>query len=579
MTTPGGSSPEHTRKALARIVHDSIGFAAGWIAALLVFFAGVDPYINPPPYNVQVAIVDALVAAAFLAVFVAHRQGQLPVEAANSTAAAMAMVVGLGIVHDVYFLQDPEQTTYLMLVMIGAGTILLSTAWLAAVVAVCGAAWLSIAFLLPSAGDWVTFGFSLFATVVVAFVTHTVRLQTYSRMERLRLREAGRTEELQIREEALQGLVSALQESEDRYRMLVDQAPDAFLVLADRKVRYVNAAGVRLFGASTAGELLGRDALELVHPDYADLVRARNAQIEREGKGTDFMELKIRTLDGRIVEVETLGQPITFMGEAADQTIVRDITDRKRAEQERLLAAKNRAELDRLKEVDRVKTQFVNTISHELRTPLTPVKVQLHLLKKGIPSPETYAKSLNVLDRNFQRLNGLVDELLEVARIQAGTLKISRTYVDLSGVIAPVLESYADVAKQAGVDLTAKVEDDLDVMGDARRLTQVMYNLMGNAFKFTPVGGHVHVAARREGDAAIVTVHDSGAGLTKAEIARLFEPFSQVHDTMEKTNAGTGLGLFISRGIVEGHEGRIWCESDGRDKGSTFAFRIPLCSR
>jgi signal transduction histidine kinase len=219
----------------------------------------------------------------------------------------------------------------------------------------------------------------------------------------------------------------------------------------------------------------------------------------------------------------------------------------------------------------------VNTISHELRTPLTPIKVQLHILK-STKDGERAKKATEVLERNVARLAGLVDELLEVARIQAGTLKLAKTYVDLSHSVQQALDSFVDVARQNGVDMQMRIEPDVQVLADPKRMQQVLYNLLGNALKFTEKGGRVEVELRRDGPNALVSVADTGAGLGREDMARLFEPFSQVHDVMEKTHAGTGLGLYICRGIVEGHGGRIWAESEGKGKGARFAFVIPLAA-
>jgi signal transduction histidine kinase len=158
----------------------------------------------------------------------------------------------------------------------------------------------------------------------------------------------------------------------------------------------------------------------------------------------------------------------------------------------------------------------------------------------------------------------------------AVTLTSGGAGVAADAQVQQALDSFVDVARQNGIELAAKLEPDLQVLGDPKRLQQIMYNLLGNAFKFTEKGGHIVVEVRREGDQALVSVRDSGAGMQPDDLTRLFEPFSQVHDVMEKTNAGTGLGLYICRGIVEGHGGRIWAESDGRGKGSRFAFTIPL---
>jgi signal transduction histidine kinase len=228
--------------------------------------------------------------------------------------------------------------------------------------------------------------------------------------------------------------------------------------------------------------------------------------------------------------------------------------------------------------MDRVKTRFINTLSHELRTPLTPIRIQLHILRNTdfAKSPEKHRKATEMLERNIHRLGGLVDELLEVARVQSGTLRLDRGPMDVSAVVGEALESFEDVARSNGVRLDRELEKGLVVDGDARRVGQVLFNLCGNALKFTPREGRISVRVRRQGGDAIVSVQDTGAGLRPEDIGRLFEPFSQVHDTMEKTNAGTGLGLYISRGIVEGHGGRIWCESPGPGKGATFSFALPL---
>lgn len=562
------------RKTLDDVVFTSMGTATGVVALLMVAFALADPFIYDSPDRFRIALADALVAAGFGVAWLAMRKGLARARHAHAIAVGLTTLVTADIVHDTWTMQTPDEALYLILILVGVGAYVLNTRWMLATIALVGAAFGAMVMLVPAA-RWSTLGIALLAAAVFGTMVHEVRVRTYLRLEASRHREAQRMEELEIREETLHGVVTALQESEDRYRNLVEQAPDAFLVLSEGAIRYANPAAVKLFGARDANDLVGRDPLTLVHPDDRERVAARTLQIEQDRRGTEFAEVRLRRLDGSIVEVETLGQPITFMGKPADQTIIHDVSDRRRAEAERMRAVTSAAEVERLRDMDRIKTQFVNTISHELRTPLTPVKVQLHILKRGIPAKETYEKSISVLERNFTRLNSLVDELLEVARIQAGTLKLARTYVDLNDTLTQALESYHDVAIQNGVELASDVPRGLEVLGDPKRLSQVIYNLLGNAFKFTPRGGRVRVEARLEGDDVVVAIHDTGIGLSEADALRLFEPFSQAHDVMEKTQAGTGLGLYISRGIVEGHGGEIWARSDGPGLGASFGFRLP----
>src|SRR5205823_3054213 len=174
-----------------------------------------------------------------------------------------------------------------------------------------------------------------------------------------------------------------------------------------------------------------------------------------------------------------------------------DITDRKRVDEERRLASDRLHEIARLKELDKMKTQFVNTLSHELRTPLTPIKVQLHLLQGAHDTGdrEKQRKATEMLGRNVARIGGLIDELLEVARMQAGNLKLDKGELELDATLAEALDSFRDVAKQNGVEVETSLEPHVHVNGDARRITQVMYNLLNNALKFTPEGGHITVDA------------------------------------------------------------------------------------
>jgi PAS domain S-box-containing protein len=568
-------SEAEVRPSLDIIVRDTLSVATLGLTWLLVFFVAVDPFIHSPDAVWAITIFDAVVAAAFFAAYLGFRTGRLLPRHANATGAALGILTATNVLHDLWLLRDPAQTGYLTLVVIGCGTFLLSQRWLFAVITPSIVAWAAIVAMRPGP-DWTTPALILFAASIVAILIHLTRLQTYRRLEGLRIAESRRKEALEIRGDALQGAVEALGASEERYRRLVEQAPDAFLVHAEGRILYVNSAAVRLFGAKGEAELLGQDARALVRAEGLEAVRDRTRQSQAVGRAMEPIELEIHRLDGTAVAVEGLGQPITYSDTPAEQMILRDISDRKRVEAERLVGAQRLAEIARLKEIDRVKTQFVNTISHELRTPLTPIKVQLHLLKTTAQTPEKHARAMDVLDRNFTRLHSLVDELLEVARIQAGALRITKTYVDVSTTVTHALESYVDVANQAGVTFSSNVEPNLVAMGDGKRITQVLYNLLGNAFKFTPSGGRIHVAVAKRDETLVVSVRDSGPGLRPEDIRRLFEPFSQVHDTMTQTHAGTGLGLYICRGIIEGHGGRIWCESDGPGTGSLFAFALPI---
>jgi signal transduction histidine kinase len=236
----------------------------------------------------------------------------------------------------------------------------------------------------------------------------------------------------------------------------------------------------------------------------------------------------------------------------------------------------------RLREMDQVKTRFMNIASHELRTPMTPIRTELHIIMAGKRGPLTpeQEKGLAMVARNVDRLNRLIRDLLEASRMQAGQLKLLPRRVPLVDLAAAVVGTMQNEARARNVNLSAHIDaaEDVAVQADEDRITQVLINLVENALQFTPAGGDVRLEARVEGGHARVAVVDTGAGMEPATVARLFQPFSQAEPGVPRTEGGTGLGLFICRGIVEGHGGRIWCESAGKGMGASFIFTLPLAS-
>ncbi|HEV8360082.1 MAG TPA: ATP-binding protein [Candidatus Thermoplasmatota archaeon] len=233
----------------------------------------------------------------------------------------------------------------------------------------------------------------------------------------------------------------------------------------------------------------------------------------------------------------------------------------------------------RLKEMDAVKNRFINIASHELRTPMTPIRTELHIIQAGKRGPltEEQRRGLQMIGRNVDRLNRLIRDLLEASRMQAGQLRLVPRRVRLTEMVAAVVGTMQGEARHKAVTLeaTLDVAPDLDLMVDEDRVTQVLMNLVENAIQFTPAQGHVTIRARHDGELVRLSVHDTGAGIDPAVVPRLFQPFSQAEPGVPRTEGGTGLGLFICKGIVEGHGGRIWCESEGKGRGTTMLFTLP----
>lgn len=231
-----------------------------------------------------------------------------------------------------------------------------------------------------------------------------------------------------------------------------------------------------------------------------------------------------------------------------------------------------------LKEQADFKTRFMNMAAHELATPLTPVLIQLAALRRTLveKGDEKDMHRLNLLERNVERLATVAGDLLDASRLQSGTLRMDLQPTPLPGLIQEAIDSCRELAQENQVDLATDSLEDARVRVDANRVGQVLFNLAHNALKFTPSGGSVRLKAWTEDGDAVIQVRDTGPGLTEEQTEGLFRPFAQFHRDLVGKTVGSGLGLYISRGIAESHGGTLTCHSDGPDQGSTFTLRLPL---
>jgi signal transduction histidine kinase len=257
--------------------------------------------------------------------------------------------------------------------------------------------------------------------------------------------------------------------------------------------------------------------------------------------------------------------------------ILRRVTRQLQAHNERLreYAAAERSANTRLLELDALKDEFISLVSHELRTPLTSIRGYVELLLEEKTLDDEQRRFLAVVDRNSARLLDLVADLLFLAQVDAGKLALELGPVDLKALAGECVESSLPDAAAKGIDLTSSAEPVPMVRGDRTRLAQVLDNLISNALKFTPAGGHVDVRVRATNGAAVLEVQDTGLGLAEDERERLFERFFRSARATESAIQGTGLGLPIAKAIVERHGGRIDLEST-LESGTTVRVELPL---
>jgi signal transduction histidine kinase len=229
-----------------------------------------------------------------------------------------------------------------------------------------------------------------------------------------------------------------------------------------------------------------------------------------------------------------------------------------------------------LREADRRKDAFLATLAHELRNPLAPIRNSANILLQQGPLSPPLQWAAGVIERQVRHMTRLLDDLLDVSRITRERLELRRARIDVNDAVHAALEASRPLIEAARHDLqVALFAEPLPVDGDADRLAQVFLNLLNNAARYTPEGGHVAIATRREGEQAVVEVRDSGIGIEADTMPHLFEMFSQGHPALPQSQGGLGIGLSLSRGIVELHRGRIDVASDGAGRGSTFTVRLP----
>jgi signal transduction histidine kinase len=228
-------------------------------------------------------------------------------------------------------------------------------------------------------------------------------------------------------------------------------------------------------------------------------------------------------------------------------------------------------------ELERAKSEFLGSVSHELRTPLTSILGYAALLREDTAGVVDAGDHIDVIERNASRQLRLVEDLLSIARIQAGEFEVHRLPLDLAELVRLGVEAMRPAAKEAGLRLELDSEGPARILGDADRLDQVLANLLSNAIKFTPRGGRVAVTLRAGAEEAVLTVADTGPGIQPQERAHLFDRLFRGDDVKRLQVSGAGLGLAIARSIVEAHEGSIEVHSDdSSDDGATFALTLPL---
>ena len=352
-----------------------------------------------------------------------------------------------------------------------------------------------------------------------------------------------------------------------RLQALIDMSPVGIIVvdgtelnnvLINREMERI-ASGYSLLTAEQSDG--GKESVVFKRPDGADyLVEDRPLQRAlKNGETTRAEEVLFSLPNGKMVSTLVNATPVYGTNDRITGAIavVQDMTP--------------------LEEVEKLRSEFLGIVSHELRTPLTAIKGSAAtVLGSQRPiSTDEYTEFFSIIDEQADRLRDLVDNLLDMTRIEGGSLTVNPEPIDLGKLLDEVRSNFA--GNGGNQEFLINLPNDLPpVSGDHRRISQVLTNLTGNAAKFSPANEPITVDVEFDEVHATVRVHDLGRGIPKDKIHELFRKFSRVHDEGARNLSGSGLGLAICKGIVEAHGGRIWVESPGVGQGSTFSFTLPL---
>ena len=234
---------------------------------------------------------------------------------------------------------------------------------------------------------------------------------------------------------------------------------------------------------------------------------------------------------------------------------------------------------EELRRLDELKSEFLAMVSHELRTPLTAIIGYSRLLIRQVYGPlsDKQLEHQEAIFRSAQRLTDVINDLLDVSQLEAGRVEIEPRPTDLHQVAEQVMTVLRVTAHAKQIEISNELSPDLPpALADATRLHQILVNLVGNAVKFTPAGGSVRVYGGSHKEQVWVAVEDTGVGIARAELARIWDPFYQVESPMRRRHGGSGLGLAIVRRLVELHGGLVRAESEGQNCGSRFVFTLPM---
>ncbi|ABE51897.1 PAS domain-containing sensor histidine kinase [Methanococcoides burtonii] len=370
----------------------------------------------------------------------------------------------------------------------------------------------------------------------------------------------------------LKNIEDRIYESEKKYSSLVENGNDGIIIIQDGLIKYANRKMIEMSEYSHE-ELIENPFIDFVSPKYIEIVKDR---YQKRLNGEDIpshYEIEIEANDDRTIPVDLSVSIINYQGLLATMAILRDISDWKQAKAA-LIYARLTAE-----EANRTKTEFLANVSHELRTPLNPIIGFSDILVSGVAGElnEKQKKYALNIKQNGSKLLTIVNRIIDMCNIRISKLDLKCDCFKVIEMIIETKDLLNSIALKKKILLDLHIDPELnEIVADKTKTREILYNLIENAIKFTPSGGHVSIHAIQKDDYVQISVTDTGIGIAHSDIGIIFRPFLQVDSSTTRQYDGVGLGLMLVKEYVKLQGGDIWVDSE-LGKGSTFTFTLPMC--
>ncbi len=366
-----------------------------------------------------------------------------------------------------------------------------------------------------------------------------------------------------------------LKGSEEKYKLILDNANDLITIINENlKHEYINEKAYFDLLGYNKEDIIGKTPLSPLHPD--DVKKAAKALRDGFKYGEGRNEMRVKHKDGHYIWFEHKGKSfIDTDGKRKAIIISRDITDRKKAE--KIILEENR----KLMEISQIKSELVMIASHEFKAPLSSIYAASQLLLKEFKDQfnTKILEFIEMIYRSSQKLRQLIENLLDVSQVESGKLILNLREENLVELINESCNDLKYWVDKRNINLKIELPNEIIVKIDKIRIEQVFTNLLSNAIKLTPPKGNIYIKLNVNNQWVDLSIRDTGIGLTKKEKELLFQKFGKiirVSEGLDIETEGSGLGLYISKEIIELHRGKILVESEGRNKGSTFTIRLPI---